>query len=159
LQNNSHPNLHLQCAWNKYGSSSFEIKTLLFCDPENVLPFEQMLIDGLNPEYNIVSLAGSPLGYRHTESAKKKISNASKGHLVSIEVRQKMSAAQKGRPLTDEHKHKLNEARRGRTLSEEHKRHIGDASRGRVLGTPSDETRRKISESQKRRFARERGEL
>jgi len=49
-------------------SGAFSI--LEYCDKEMVIIREQYYIDLLQPEYNILQLAGSSLGYKHTpESA------------------------------------------------------------------------------------------
>lgn len=40
---------------------------------------EQFWIDNLKPAYNILPVAGSNLGYHHTEETKQKISNSTKG--------------------------------------------------------------------------------
>lgn len=57
----------------KYGYGCFGVEILEFCTKENVLEREQYYIDLLKPEYNILLKAGSPLGYKHTESAKEKM--------------------------------------------------------------------------------------
>ena len=89
------------------------------------------------------------------------IGEASKGRKHSDESKQRMSEAQKGnknnlnKPLSAETKIKISEALKGRVgwnkskpLSAEHKRKIGEGQKGKVF---SDETRRKMSESAKRR--------
>lgn len=67
----------------KYGLNSFTLLVLPVQDPtrENLLKLEQMLIDTLLPEYNILTIAGSPKGYTHTDEARSKISKAKKGEL------------------------------------------------------------------------------
>jgi len=50
----------------KYGYSNFRLKILEYCAPEDVLAREQYYIDLIKPEYNILSLAGSSLGYKHS---------------------------------------------------------------------------------------------
>lgn len=57
----------------KYGYGGFSFEILEFCTKENVIEREQYYIDLLKPEYNILLKAGSPLGYKHTESAKSKM--------------------------------------------------------------------------------------
>jgi hypothetical protein len=41
----------------------------------------------LKPEYNILPIAGSSLGYKHTEESKAKISKALKGHKGGFQPR------------------------------------------------------------------------
>jgi len=79
LRYNKHTNQHLQNAWNKYGENNFEFSLVELCNINECIIREQYHIDTLTPEYNIAKLAGSTLGYKHTDEAKKKISIASAG--------------------------------------------------------------------------------
>lgn len=54
----------LQCAWNSYGEDAFEFKPLLICSPDNLLLYEQLLIDELRPKYNTREVAHSNLGVK-----------------------------------------------------------------------------------------------
>ena len=63
LNNSIHFNEHLQNAWNKYGSDSFEFKTLMVCPDSEREYCEQMFIDLYNSQdnsygYNIKDAAG-----------------------------------------------------------------------------------------------------
>ena len=51
----------------KYGYSNFRLEILEYCAPEECIKREQFYIDTLKPEYNILKLAGSSLGHKHTE--------------------------------------------------------------------------------------------
>lgn len=91
-----------------------------------------------------------------TDDHKAKISAARKGktygYTHSEETKRKISESQKGRPgrkRTDIEKIKQSEAIRGRKYSIEHRMKIAESNRRR--GSPSEETRRKISESLKKR--------
>jgi len=53
----------------KYGYSKFKLEILEYCDPLDVLLREQYYLDLLKPKYNILTVAGSSLGYKHTEEA------------------------------------------------------------------------------------------
>jgi len=57
----------------KYGYSRFSFEILEYCKYDEVLVREQYYLDLLKPEYNILSVAGSPKGYLHTEEAKLKM--------------------------------------------------------------------------------------
>ena len=57
----------------KYGYSSFSLEILQHCKKDKVLVREQYYLDLLKPEYNILCIAGSPVGYLHTEKAKLKM--------------------------------------------------------------------------------------
>ena len=119
-------------------------------------------------------------GKKHSEETKRKLSEVHKGIKLSEEHRRKVSEALKGKnksPLTDEHKRKLSKARKGFHWGnhiEETKTKISKANKGNTpwnkgktgvysneanekrSGTlkghiVSEETRRKISESLKRK--------
>lgn len=68
----------------KYGYFSFSLEILEYCDPLNCLEREQYYLDLLKPELNILKKAGSPLGYKHSEEAIKKISNSLVGNKRSL---------------------------------------------------------------------------
>ena len=51
----------------KYGYSKFSLEVLEYCSKENLLNREQYYLDLLKPEYNILTTAGSSLGYKHKE--------------------------------------------------------------------------------------------
>ena len=55
----------------KYGHSNFKLEILEYCETNRliILEREQYYIDLLKPEYNILKIAGSPLGYKHTEES------------------------------------------------------------------------------------------
>lgn len=66
----------------KYGYSGFRLEILEYCPRDTLIQREQFYFDKLNPEYNILKIAGSPLGYRHSEASKKLISMANKNKEV-----------------------------------------------------------------------------
>jgi hypothetical protein len=67
----------------KYGYSNFRFEILEYCTKNNVIEREQYYIDLLKPIYNIVKIAGSTLGYKHSLETKEKMKNLS----ISDEVR------------------------------------------------------------------------
>ncbi len=79
LRRNTHCNAYLQAAFNLYGEDSFEFKPLLYCDKDQVLLYEQAMIDGLKPEYNLCPTAGNSTGYKHTLASKIKMSELKRG--------------------------------------------------------------------------------
>lgn len=109
----------------KYGHSSFSLYILEYCDKKDTIKREQYYFDLLKPSYNILSVAGSPLGKIQTEATKLKISKAMQqlpngdkhpmfGKILSEEIREKMRAAKLGtnhfgygKALSDEHKAKI----------------------------------------------------
>lgn len=60
-------------------NSYWDIRILL---SEVLLQREQYYFDTYHPDYNILKVAGSPIGYRHSEAAKKQIGIASKDREV-----------------------------------------------------------------------------
>ena len=125
LSHNRHVNNHLQNAYNKYGKDSFifeVIENLEITDniKEDLLEREQFWIDNLRPEYNILLVAGSNLGYHHTEETKQKISNSTKGVKKSESHAKHIREGQKGRVLSEEHKAKLSQAAKHRKSQSHH---------------------------------------
>lgn len=73
--NGVHVNSHLQNAYDKYGNDSLEFEIIEYIEiddniKETLLEREQFWIDTVNPEYNILPIAGSTLGFKHTEETK-----------------------------------------------------------------------------------------
>ena len=89
LKYNKHSNRHLQNAWNKYREEAFEFKTLIYCDINNLLLFEQIFIDYINPEYNILKLAGTTKGQKWTEKSRLKAKKP-KGELFKKKISDSM---------------------------------------------------------------------
>ena len=80
-----HTNIKIYNALLKHGYSNFSLTILEYCEPENCLEREQYYIDLFRPEYNILQVAGSSLGYKHTKTSRAKISAANKGKTHSPE--------------------------------------------------------------------------
>jgi group I intron endonuclease len=66
----------------KHGYAEFRLEILEYCSADILLKREQHYFDKCKPEYNMLKIAGSPLGYRHSEAAKKLIGMASKDRKV-----------------------------------------------------------------------------
>lgn len=86
----------------KYGYAGFRLEILEYCSPEVLLQREQFYFDLFNPEFNILKVAGSPLGYRHSEAAKKLISLSNKNKEVSESTRKLQRDALLGRIFDQE---------------------------------------------------------
>lgn len=86
----------------KYGYAGFRLEILEYCSSSIVLDREQFFIDKLNPEYNILKIAGSNLGYKHSEASLKLMSDASKIRNVS-EVLKFKREIMLGRKLSKDH--------------------------------------------------------
>ncbi len=149
LSRGAHGNTHLQNAYNKYSSDSFEYFMIEFCCPikEMLLEKEQFWMDALKvieKGYNINPVAGSCLGAKRTQESKDRMSKAQSGE-----------------------KHRLY----GKTQSEETKKKISDAIKGekhRLYGKPkedhpnygrkwTEETKQKMSKSRRGQIAWNKG--
>jgi group I intron endonuclease len=60
LNQKRHVNKKLQAAWNKYGADSFTFTVLIRCDKSEVLRYEQIWMDKLQPTLNISKNASRP---------------------------------------------------------------------------------------------------
>ena len=123
----------------KYGYSKFSLEILEYCDKSVLLKREQYYLDKLNPSYNILKLAGSSKGFKHSEETKAKISKSLKGiytgnksalfgRVHSEETKILMSLKKAGdknpifgKTLSDKTKELIKQRALGRTLSEETK--------------------------------------
>ena len=77
-------NMNINKALLKYGYSSFSLYILEYCDgstKENIIKREQYYIDLLKPEYNILKIAGSSLGFKHTEESLAKMIGEKKSYV------------------------------------------------------------------------------
>lgn len=140
----------MQRAWNKYGEAAFEFKKLLVCAKADLLWFEQRALDSLKPAYNICKVAGSVLGYRHTEEAKAAAAQRAtgnthrRGRKESAEYCERAKASRAKRkdgPLSEETKAKIAAAHLGRTISEERKEHLRKLNTGKKQSAETIEKR------------------
>ena len=107
-------------------------------------------------------------GHTVTDETRKKISEAKKGKHRSDETRKKISEAKKGHTVTEETRRKMSEARKGnpgfwkgKNRSDETRKKISEAKKGNLgfwkgkkRAPFSEESRRKMSEAAKRRWAK-----
>lgn len=154
LENNNHHSILLQRAWNKYGEDSFIFFNLEIT--ECLLIREQYWMDRLSsyhPDsgYNLYSVAGSPAKTKLTEEHKLKISKAGKGRVLSPETIAKMSKAQLNR--SPEWRANHSAAMKKRVFTPEHKAKLTAANLKRK--PVSEETKKKMSDGQKARVARQ----
>jgi|ERR1700744_802936 len=92
-----------------YGHSNFSLTIIEYIDisyldkkkaRELILEKEQYYLELIMPEYNILKIAGSSLGYKHTEETIAKISgekNSMFGKIHSVETKAKISKAFEGK--------------------------------------------------------------
>lgn len=65
-----HSNSKLQNHYNKYGKDDLYVVILKLCEREDLIHFEQHFIDSLQPSFNILKIAGSRLGSKHSIQTK-----------------------------------------------------------------------------------------
>lgn len=138
LRRKQHHSPALQNAYDKYGEPGLVFRKLLICAPADLLFYEQRAIDAYASSrlYNVSPVAGSQLGFRHSDATKaayaaarkgrgpqlsvetrRKIANARRGKKLSVQARANQSAAQKGRPKSAAHVAKVAAANRGQKRS------------------------------------------
>lgn len=115
----------------KYGYSNFSLHILEHCDKEKSINREQYFIDLLKPEYNILSKAGSSLGFKHSEDTLKKY----KDRKVSETTKKNLSLAASERVLSNKEKEKLSLSRLGKNLSLDTRNKIS-ISTSKLWGAP-----------------------
>ncbi|MFS2047549.1 GIY-YIG nuclease family protein [Variovorax sp. Varisp41] len=95
LQRGTHHSKHLQNSWAKQGEDEFEFRILLLCSRDNLLLYEQILLDALIPEYNTARVAGSCLGLRHSPETKAKQALSKMGNQHTLGYRHTPEALEK----------------------------------------------------------------
>nr|YP_009750553.1 GIY-YIG endonuclease [Tolypocladium cylindrosporum]QIJ60558.1 GIY-YIG endonuclease [Tolypocladium cylindrosporum] len=63
----------------KYGHSNFKLEILEHCNEKSVINREQYYLDNIKPEYNILKIAGSNLGFKHSLDTLLKFKNRKLG--------------------------------------------------------------------------------
>lgn len=81
----SRQNMIIHKALLSYGYSNFKVEILEYCNKDETLAREQYYLDLLKPEYNILKIAGSPLGVKHSEATKIKMRLSGKNRTYSDE--------------------------------------------------------------------------
>lgn len=151
LRTSTHHSVYLQRAFSQYGECCFVFSVLAECSVSDLISIEQKYIDTINPEYNMSRVAGSPLGYKHTEETRKKVSlslfgnKRALGHKHTDEWKAENSKRMKGK------QHTL-----GLVMKEEDKIKRSLANIGKHLGSMpwlgkkhTEETKEKIRNAQK----------
>ncbi|MDQ7818679.1 MAG: GIY-YIG nuclease family protein [Melioribacteraceae bacterium] len=147
LRKNRHHSILLQRSWNKYGEDAFLFTPLEYIDePTRCIEREQWWIDRLKPFFNICLIAGSPLGKKHSEEARKRMSLSHKGKKLSSEHIAKIIASRKGIKYSLESKLKMSAWQIGKKLSPEHIAKVVAANTGKKR---SEESRFRMSLAQK----------
>lgn len=121
-----HRNAHLQAAFDRDGEAAFQFAVLELCERDQLLAREQHHLDTLKPEYNICAIAGNTMGYRHGPDAREKMKKTHKrtksflGRRHTDEARRKISEKRAGRKLSPEHVARIVEANLGNSHTAGH---------------------------------------
>jgi hypothetical protein len=75
------------------------LEIIEYCDPTILIEREQYYLDNLKPEYNILKVAGSSYGRKHSKKTIEKISIANKGRKHTEDTKLKLSANSLAHPL------------------------------------------------------------
>ena len=67
-----HASKHMQRIFDKHGEGVFEFRVLEGCHINDLVDREQFWVDQLKPKYNSCAVAGSCLGYKHSEETREK---------------------------------------------------------------------------------------
>lgn len=117
LVSGRHKNALLQASWNKHGKGAFSVSVLeVVAEKEDLLIREQYWLDAILPfpplGYNLYRIAGSPLGHKHKEATKRKMSQRRKGQTQSQETREKIRLSLVGRKFSEEHRANISQAQK-----------------------------------------------
>lgn len=113
----------------KYGYKNFKLEILCYCEPDNVLLFEQYFINSLKPEYNILQVAGSPLGHKHNEETLAKMRGPkSPEHLAKL--RESLAKINIDRVFSEELRSKISKANSNKMA-------VTDTATGEIKEYPS----------------------
>jgi group I intron endonuclease len=125
LQRGKHDNIHLQRAFNKYGSEAFVMFMMQPCAAPDLDRIEQEWVDlfwdGCKTCYNIKAEASKPPN-------------------------------RKGAKLTPEQLRMWSEVKKGKKFTEDHKRKIGETRKGKERTPFTDEWKLNISKAQAKTF-------
>jgi len=144
LRGGYHHSPMLQRAWNKYGEDSFIFSTILICEKQELVRYEQGMIDSLGPFYNCYPLAYSSLGYKHTEESKKRMGEGQRKYYSDPAARKKASDSHKGIKPSPEAIEKNRQSHLGKIRSKEHCENLKKSmtnhwiKRSRELGEAED---------------------
>lgn len=73
-----------------HGHSAFRLEILEYCSTDVLNEREQYFIDTIQPEYNILKVAGSLRGFKHSETTKERLRVLNMGRIFSEKIRDKI---------------------------------------------------------------------
>lgn len=143
----------------KHGKENFKKEVLCVCTNSEAMYFMEKVFVGQEEVddkkcYNMKTGGIGGIGLKHSEEARKKMSEAKIGKKFSDEHKQKIGDAKMGNTNTLGLKHsaetckKMSDAKIGKKFSVEHKQKLSEASRWRKFPPLSEETKQKLSAAQ-----------
>lgn len=114
----------------KYGHENFTLEILEYCGKDETLQREQYYMDLLKPVYNILLVAGSPLGRKLPLEVKIQMAKSKLGFTHSEETKALMSKLAQNRIFSDITRARLSLARQGKKLSLETLTKMSEAKLG-----------------------------
>ena len=155
LRGDKHHSRKLQNSYNKHGEEAFAFRPLLICRKEDLLFYEQLVLDkfdAVRTGYNVAPVAGTREGMRNTAEANARIREAAKAQWTNPEHRANMSIKTREQMSNPEMREKIGAANRGRKHSPETVEKNRKAQTGKVQ---SHEHRARISAGLLRHYRKE----
>lgn len=94
---------------------------------------EMVFIRKYNPKFNFTEGGEGTVGWKHSQEAKKKISNANKGKKFSKQHRKRLSDAHKNKILSFQHRQNISKSHKGHKHSQETRIKISNSNKGKTL--------------------------
>lgn len=136
LKKQIHKNLHLQRLYNKHGLNNMMFEIIEVVNNMNMLiNREQFYINELKPKINILKIAGSALGYRHTKESKKRISLMNTGRKMTSEQIEKGVLSRVGQRTSKGCKRTV---KFKKFISEIKKKQVVDVNNGKIFFSIGD---------------------
>ena len=156
LKRGTHHSIHLQRAFQKYGSTFFFFEIVETCPPSECRVREQFFIDEWCPQFNSQKLAAEPKlrgGLVRTPEYRAKLSRALKGRKPSAFCLQRSVECHKHRFVTEATRRKMSASQTGRKATREtiEKRAATRRAQGSFRHTPT--SRQKLRVAGARPFA------
>ena len=137
----------LKYGWNNFEHEVFEVESEeeMYYAEKYLIAYYHTTESEFGYNHSVGGEKGA-LGYRHSEEARKKISENNLKRWADPEYRKRVSKAMKGRTFSEDHKRHIAEALKGKPVSEEVRKRIAENNRRRAK---DPEFRKKLSESHK----------
>ena len=135
----------------KYGYSYFILEVSEYCAKKDTILKEQHYFNKLDPEYNVLKIAGSSSGFKHTKATIEKMKTV---HLTNDEIRLNRSSARLGFKVSESTRSKLSQISTARigvpvivknTNTNEEKEYINITEAAKAIGVSRTAVRKGIN--------------